>query len=151
MLIQDLYHRSPRTIAPTVKIGLVVKKLLDQEHNGFIVVDKEKHVLGVLSLQDIAAAAIPDEFRNNIGMAKAMYTRGFFHEMCKELKERTAADLMRKNFVSVKLTDNIMAVIADFLENDLYVVPVIKDKKLVGVVTRTEVKKALGEGMGLTA
>ncbi len=149
MLIKDFYHRLPHTIRPEEKIGKALQHLLDQEHNGFIVVDKQKRVLGILSIQDIAAAAIPEEFRQNVGMAKAMYRKGYFHEACKELSHQLVKDVMRKKFISVTLTDNIMAIIADFLENDLYVVPVIEDKKLIGVVTRTEVKMALAKGMNL--
>ena len=132
-----------------MRIGNVVQELIDEEHNGFIVVDKQKHTLGILSLQDIAAAAIPEEFKQHVGMAKAMFRKGFFHEVCHDLKDRTAAEVMRTTFISVTLHDNIMAIIADFLENDLYVVPVVDGKKLIGVVTRTEVKLALARGMGL--
>jgi predicted transcriptional regulator len=54
---------------------------------------------------------------------------------------------MRKEFVSVSLHDNIMAVTADFLKNDLYIVPVIDKGAIIGVVTRSEIKKALIYGM----
>jgi len=107
----------------------------------------KNNVVGVLSLQDIAAATVPTQFKNNINMVAAMYKKGFFTEMCQQIKHKTAKALMRKNFVSVGLDDNIMAITADFLYNDLYVVPVIENKKLIGVVTRSEIKKALRYGM----
>ena len=40
-----------------------------------------------------------------------------------------------------------MAVTADFLKNDLYIVPVVEKGELLGVVTRSEIKKALAYGM----
>lgn len=49
--------------------------------------------------------------------------------------------------MTVSLHDNIMAITADFLKNDLYLVPVLENGQLVGVVTRTEIKKALLYGM----
>jgi len=80
-------------------------------------------------------------------MAAAMYKQGFFTEMCQQLKDKPVTEVMRKEFISVDLDDNIMAVTADFLKNDLYLVPVLQKGKLLGVITRTEIKKALLYGM----
>lgn len=150
MLIAKIYRRHPKTVLPTATIQDVVKRMLKDSTNGYIVTDKHKHVLGVIALQDIAAAIVPREFRHNLGMAKAMYVQGFFHELCHDLKHQPVSSIMRKNFTSVDLNTNIMAVLTDFLENDLYIVPVINNKKLIGIVTRSEVKHALATGLGLT-
>lgn len=150
MLIGDIYHPHPQTIYDQTTIVAALKELIRDDVNGLIVLNNSKKVVGVLSLQDIAAATVPRQFRKNIGMAAAMYRKGFFTEMCQSIKDKTVKEIMRKDFVSVTLEDNIMAITADFLKNDLYIVPVMKDKKLVGVVTRTEIKAALAYGMGLT-
>jgi predicted transcriptional regulator len=107
----------------------------------------DNSVIGVLSLQDIAGATIPRQFKANAQMAAAMYRRGFFTEICQQLKNKPIRTIMRRDFVAVNLKDNIMTVMADFMKNDLYIVPVIENKKLLGVVTRTEIKKALWEAM----
>jgi predicted transcriptional regulator len=57
---------------------------------------------------------------------------------------------MRKNFESVSLEDHILSVTAEFLRGDLYIVPVIENKELIGVVTRSEIKRALAIGMNIT-
>lgn len=147
MLIHEIYHKHPKTLQVTATVLEAVEDLLHDEVNALIIVDAQKKVKGVVSLQDIAAATIPRQFRKNIRMAAAMYKRGFFSEMCQEIKNHSVTEVMRREFVSVSLEDNIMAVIADFLQNDLYVVPVIEKGQLLGVVTRTEIKKALVYGM----
>lgn len=124
-----------------------MNELLKNKINALVVVNTKNKVVGVISLQDIAGATIPTQFKKNIRMAAAMYKIGFFTEMCQQLKNKTVSEIMRKEFVSVSLDDNIMAVTADFLKNDLYVVPVIEDGKLLGVVTRSEIKKAIHYGM----
>lgn len=54
---------------------------------------------------------------------------------------------MRRDFIQVSLEDNIMSITADFLKNDLYIVPVVEKGELIGIVTRSEIKKALAAAM----
>lgn len=149
MLISDIYHRRAKTISANVTVKEALQEFINDKINGLIVVDGNRKVIGVLSIQDIAAATLPWQFRKNINMAAAMYRKGFFHELCAEIADDPVKKHMRKNFVSVSLEDNIMAVIADFLRNDLYIVPVIENKQLIGIVTRSEIKRALAHGMNL--
>jgi len=147
VLVSEIYHKQPKTLALSATVLEAVQELLKDEINGFIIIDEREKVLGVLSLQDIAAATVPPQFRKNTRMAAAMYRPGFFTDMCQQLKNTSISSLMRKDFTSVDLDDNIMAVTADFLKNDLYIVPVIEKGKLIGIITRTEIKKALLYGM----
>ena len=149
MLIKDIYHSHIRTIRMDKTIKEAVAELISTKYNAFIVVDNDENVVGVLSLQDIAGATVPPEFKNNVTMASAMYRQGFFQETCREIENLLVKDIMRTNFVSVSLHDNIMAITADFLKNDLYVVPVIERGKLLGIITRSEIKHAIGVAMGI--
>ncbi|MFZ5376759.1 MAG: HPP family protein [Patescibacteria group bacterium] len=149
MLIHEVLHQKPVVVGPEMLVREAVLKLITDHINGLLVVNEKQEVLGVLALQDIAAATIPIQFRKNVYMAAAMYRRGFFSEQCQEIMDLPITQIMRKNFIAVSLQDNIMAVMADFLKNDLYIVPVIDKGKLVGVVTRSEIKHALAYGMGL--
>jgi predicted transcriptional regulator len=149
MLISEIYHQHPWTINQEKTIKEAVTELVKDGCNGLIVVNDAHEVVGVLALQDIAGATIPPEFRENIHLARAMFKRGFFQEMCASLADQPVRTVMRSDFVSVNLETNIMAVTADFLENDLYIVPVIEKDELLGVVTRTEIRHALARCMGV--
>lgn len=149
MLIEQIYNPSPRTISARKTIGEAIQSMFQQCCNGYIVVDERDHVLGVLSLQDIAAKLLPQEFRDNAGMSEALYRKGFFAELCQDMKSRPITEVMRTEIVSVDLKTNILTVLADFLQNDLYIIPVIEQGHLIGVLTRTEVRKAIAMGMAL--
>lgn len=149
MYIAEIMHTNPKTIKQDVSIEEAIKELLTDAFNGFVVFDENDKFVGILSLQDIAAATVPEQFRNNIGMANAMYRHGFFKERCLEIKNKKVKDVMRKDALKVDLSTNIMAITADFLKNDLYIVPVFDRNKLVGVITRNEIKHALARGMEL--
>lgn len=151
MLISDLYHKDPITAPPDITVAEAIESFISNHINGLIIIGDSKKVLGVLSLQDIAAATVPRQFRKNISMASAMYRKGFFSDQCRSILDKKVTEVMRKNFVSVALDENILAITADFLKNDLYIVPVIDKNKLVGVVTRSEIKHALAYGMGLSS
>lgn len=151
MLISEIYRKDPVTITDDCTVKDALKEIVKKRINGLIVLDKSgTKVVGVLAIQDIAAATIPRQMRNSLGMAAALYKKGFFHEMCHSIQDWPVRKIMRKDFEKVALDDHIMAITADFLHNDLYIVPVIEHNQLVGVVTRSEIKKALAYGMGIT-
>lgn len=149
MLVKDIYHPHPQIINENLEVKDAVERLLKEEFNEFIVINDLNKVVGILSLQDIAAVTVPQEFRNNINMAAAMYRQGFFSEICNEIKNKKIKEIMRTEFVKVALNDNIMMIAADFLKNDLYIIPVIEKDKLIGVVTRSEIKNAIAKSMGI--
>lgn len=149
MLISDLYHHHAVTIVDTATVKDALQLCIKKNINGLVVINEKSQVVGVLAVQDIAAATIPRQFRHNLGMAAAMYKKGFFHEMCAEIMDKPVTSIMRKQFEYVNLHDNIMAITAEFLKNDLYIVPVIEHGELIGIVTRSEIKDALAYGMNL--
>lgn len=147
MLIAEIYHKEVTTIHENEGVADALKELLDHRFNGLVVVDDKEKVTGVLALQDIAAATVPRQFHDNVHMAAAMYRKGFFSENAQRVKKMKVKDVMRKQFMIVDLDDNIMAVTAEFLKGDLYIVPVINEGELIGIVTRSQIKKALAYGM----
>ncbi len=149
MLIQELYNQDPETLPSDITVSEALAIMEEKDVNGFIVTDKQKRVLGILSLQDIAAATVPYQFQKNYRMAMAMYRKGFFHERAEEIKDKKISEIMRLDFVTVSLRTNIMAIMSDFLKNDLYIVPVVEQGKLIGVVTRSQIREALLIGMNL--
>ncbi len=151
MLIKEIYHKDPVTILSDLTVRESLKVIVNKKINGLIVLDVKnpRKVVGVLSVQDIAGATVPRQFRKNLGIAAALYKKGFFHEMCADIQDQPVTKIMRKDFEWVSLEDHIMSVTAEFLRGDLYIVPVIENKELIGVVTRSEIKKALAVGMKL--
>lgn len=141
--IADIYNKQVDTISEDLPVIEAIR-LLEQRHaNAFVVLNAEGDIAGILSIQDIAAATVPIEFREHVEIATAMYKKGLFVEMCEEIKNKKISEIMRRKFVTVDLNSNIMVVMSDFLMNDLYVIPVVQKGKLVGIISRTQIKKAL--------
>jgi signal-transduction protein with cAMP-binding, CBS, and nucleotidyltransferase domain len=105
---------------------------------------------GVLSLQDIASAIVPIEMRENANLANALYKQNFFQELCLDLKDKKISEVMRKEFITVNLETSVLEIAADFLHNDLYIVPVVENSELIGIVTRSEIKQAIAAAINLS-
>lgn len=146
--VASIYMRQPTTVDENTLVSDVIKLMYDNHFNSVSVINAQQQLVGVLSMQDIAAATVPSEFQDNPHMAAAMYKPNFFEEMCQSIHQKQVKDLMRKEFVTVTPDANIMEITAEFLQGDLYVVPVVDKGRMVGVITRSEITKAFMLAMG---
>lgn len=149
MLVADIYNTNISPVQEEMTVQEVVEFLIEKHFNGVVVEDEKGKVVGVLSLQDIAAAIVPEEMQDNLALAEAMYKPGFFKEQCQAIKDTKVKNIMRKDVIMAHLETPILEIAADFLKNDLYIVPVIDGDKAIGIVTRSEIKTALAKGMDL--
>jgi CBS domain-containing protein len=149
MEVSIIYNKQPRVISGDKTVREALELMLANDHNSLAVTEPDNRLIGVLSLQDIAAATVPADMQERLSLAASMYKKEFFAEMCKEVGSRSVSEVMRTDFHTVSPASNIMEVAADFLEHDLYLVPVVENGVLVGVVSRSEIKRALALGMEL--
>lgn len=149
MKVDSIYHRDPVSIPSSVSVRETLEVMLKHSVNSLVVMD-DNIIRGIITTEDIARAVVPDEFENNTGMADAMYKPHFFEELCVQLGERPITAVMRTDYLSVSPTSPVITVAADFLKNNLYVVPVIENEKLVGIVTRTQILNAITRALHLS-
>jgi CBS-domain-containing membrane protein len=148
--VKDIYRKSVVVISQDLTLKEALQMMVEKSFNALVVVDGHNNLKGILSTQDIASATIPSEMQYNVSLAQAMFKPGFFEEMCQDIGKRKVKEVMRTNYVTAQAETNIMEVVADFLNHDLYIVPVLDEKgNITGIVTRTEIKKALAQGMGI--
>ena len=149
MLIADYFHRDTWTVNQNSTIYQAIFEMVDKRSNSIVVVDDKNYPVGVISIQDIAAAIVPSEFIENTNMARAMYKSGFFDEQVLKMQNLPVKDVMRKEFSKIDLKSNTLEILADFLQNDLYTVPIMDGEKMIGVATRSDVKKAIAQVLGI--
>jgi predicted transcriptional regulator len=149
MRVKDVYNKNSFSISDDFTVKKAVKVMMEKHFNGVLVTNKNGKLVGVLSMQDIIGGIVPSELQSHVSLAQAMYKSGFFEELCQEIADKKVTEVMRKKFITVQLETSIMEIAADFLHNDLYIVPVVENEELRGVVTRSELKKAFASSMGL--
>jgi CBS domain-containing protein len=148
------------TVSPDTSVQEVAKILSDQGISGVPVVDADNRVLGIVSEGDLlhrieTGTERRPERRTGRRRSWWLDTIGRDEELARDYVKshgRTAGDVMTREVVSVNDTTEL-ADIATLLETKrIKRVPVLKDGKLVGIVSRANLVRALAAaGTRLTA
>jgi len=125
MLVREVMH-SP-AIATTVDASVkdVAIELSFHRFSGLPVDDRNGHVIGIITEADIV--------------------RGIMEG--KNLAEVSVEQLMTRNPYRVKDTDQVMEVVELLTDHRIVRVPVVRDGRLIGIVSRSDlIRAALHEG-----
>ena len=143
MQARDVMTTNVVTVTPDVAVEEIARLLLERNISGVPVVDGDDAVLGIVSEGDLMrrpeTGAAPRrswwlEFAASSRWRAAEYIRS--HGV-------TAGDIMTRDVVTVAETAN-MGEIAEILEErKIKRVPVVRDGKLVGIVSRSNLLQAL--------
>jgi CBS domain-containing protein len=113
----------PVTIAPEAEVMSVARLLVEENISGVIVTDSDNRVVGILTERDFIAVALD---------------AGYFDE-----RGGRVAEFMSTGVECVGPEDNLIDVAARFVKSPYRRYPVVEDGRLVGVITRRDVLRAL--------
>ncbi len=125
ILVKDYMDHNAHAILSTTNIKDAVEYMLKDGVIGLPVIDDKEHVVGYVSEQDCIKEMLNDAF------------------FCEEPAEVTA--VMKKEVVSVAPDTSIVEIAQSMVERRPKNYPVISDGKLVGVISRSHILKALLE------
>jgi CBS domain-containing protein len=130
---------------------LAICKLVDllgilsrQKITGLPVVSNNQEVIGFISLHDIIRATLP----NYLGIINSNSILSEFIQLSKSLKEyaqHPVEEFMRKNIITIDEDDNEVLAADLLIRNKIQRLPVLRDGKLVGIVTLTDICRELME------
>ncbi|MEE9584497.1 MAG: CBS domain-containing protein [Candidatus Brocadiales bacterium] len=105
------------------------------------VVDEEMHVVGILSIMDILGTFSPDflPMLNNVDFIKDYGALDLSIKDVKELTKLKVSDIMSKNVVTIDEEGDIMVGISLMKKHTIHTLPVLRDGKLVGIVTSVDI------------
>ena len=148
-LVRDVMHSDPTTVTVDTSAEDVAKLLGENELPGAPVIDADGRLIGIVTESDLI---ITDEDGEDLHIPHYVQLFGglIFLEPLRKFEERlrkaaaaTAGDMMTRDPVTVEADDPIRKagrLIAETGHNRL---PVVEDGRLVGVVTRADVLRAL--------
>ncbi|MFC1848984.1 CBS domain-containing protein [candidate division CSSED10-310 bacterium] len=116
-----------------------------------LIFNENYELLGMVRRRDILRALEPDkltaklpfsfkkifERRGEPDLSETQYDR--ILKAIKERAERPVSDVMMPIKTTVDHDDNLVKVIYEIVENDLYLIPVLQDGELVGVIRTVEI------------
>lgn len=144
MRASDVMTSSVITVKPETPVADVARLLVERRISGVPVVDQQGRVVGILTEGDLfrrhelgterRRGRLLEMFTSNVTLA-AEYVQSH---------GRTAGDVMTSEVISVT-PDTALTTISDIFEKErIKRVPVIKDGRLLGIVSRGNLVQALG-------
>ena len=142
MKIKDIMIRDVTSVLKDCKLFNLLEILSRHKITGVPVVNQEQEVIGFISQHDI----IKDTLPNYLGIINSGSILSEFIQLSKSLKEnsnRPIKDFMIKNVITVNENDNEVLAADLLIRNKVQRLPVTRNKKLVGIITLTDICRIL--------
>ncbi|MGC8993402.1 MAG: CBS domain-containing protein [Candidatus Aenigmatarchaeota archaeon] len=150
MFVKDIMSKNVITISPEENISKAIELMAKNNISGLVVVENEK-VVGIISESDILEilkSPFP-EIKNltNVTLSIFMLLKKGIESFnyAKKIAKLKVKDLMTKRVFYVGPNDTIEEAARIMSEKDIRRLPVIDEGKLVGIISRTDILRALME------
>lgn len=124
ILVRDFMHPVNHIFHVETSVEEVVKTLAKNKIVGGPVIDASKKLVGFITEQDCI---------------KQMLNNTYYCD-----SHNVAGDIMRKNPLSVSPDYDVLHLAEDMIKKGPKIYPVVENEKVVGLITRADVLKALG-------
>jgi CBS domain-containing protein len=149
MLARDIMTRPVTTVGPKVSLAEIARVLLSANVGAVPVVDESGHPIGVVSEWDLIGLHAPerearrDQWLAMISEGQSLAT--MFVETTRP-NARTAEEVMSRPVVSVGETADLAEIARTLIEHRVKQLYVVTDDRLVGVIARADLTRALADG-----
>lgn len=133
MIVEKIMTKDVIALSPSNTIYSAVVIMKEKKIRHIPIVDKNYHLIGLVSDRDIKDAS-PSIFRTN--------------ESTKEL-QKPLSSIMKTEIISGHPLDFVEEVGAIFCENKINCLPIVKEKKLVGILTSSNLLESYVELTGV--
>lgn len=151
MLAKDIMTKDVISVRPEEKVENAAKILLDNKISGIPVVDEHNHVIGIITEKDLMVKA--SELK--VPFYLTLFDSIIFLEnpirFNNDLKKYTASDVkeaMTEKVYSVEEDTPVSEVVAMMQKRRINRVPVLRHGKLIGIISRNDILKAMVERDG---
>ena len=138
LLVKDVMTPQAVTVEPTRTIKEIAQVLLDHDIGAVPVVDTGEVLVGVVSEADVICRKCPSARRHTLG---GLVDRllGHDHDWADKAEGLTAEEIMTKEVISCAPTEPVSVAARRLLSEDVRMIPVLEDRRVVGVLTRHDV------------
>jgi acetoin utilization protein AcuB len=124
------------TVSPTTSVETALKRMREEKVRRFPVVDDDGKLVGIVSEKDLLYAAPSPATSLSIYELHYLYAR------------ITVSQVMTREVITVEEDDPLEEAARIMVDNKIGGLPVMRDGKLVGIITETDIFKTFMEMMG---
>jgi len=145
MKIKDVMSKNVLSITPNIGIRRIYKIFCEKGFGGLPVVNKENKIVGMVTKNELLAVILPDYF----GMIENFLFIDDFGALDEELEDLPelglflAEDLMIRDVATIDADASLLKAPVLMHKHNIRHIPVVKEGKLVGIITRSDILKAL--------
>jgi len=146
MQAKDIMSKEVITVNKDTSIEEIAKTLIDHHISGVPVVDDDHRLIGIVTEGDLlhqeTAPRLPGVFSILGGF---IYFNGVerYKDDFKKLSATKAEEIMTSDVITIKEDMDVHDIAAIFVNKNINRVPVLRNKKLMGIVSRADILKAL--------
>jgi len=133
MRVKDIMDATPSIIRNSDTFEHLIKTLNEVKHHVVFVVDKEDHLVGVVTEADLIKVLIPKYLSFDEFLISAM-NENYFENKCIESRALPVTEIMTKTVLSVHTDDTVIHAASLMVMNKVRTLPVMNNSKVVGTV-----------------
>jgi len=139
----DLMDREPLVVAPDLPVPTLARLLLDARLDGACVVDQDK-LVGVVTTMDLIFQEKRVQVPTYVRLLGALLTRGTSGPKAAldKITGRIVSDIMSADPLSVSFDASLEQIATLMVDCHVTIVPVLNDGHLVGVISKRQVVRA---------
>lgn len=144
--VREIMTTDVITLSPDTEIVKATQVLLDNRINGAPVVDESGRVLGILCQSDLIAQQKKLPLPSVFAFLESLFPLESMKKIEREVRKiaaLTAADAMTPEPVTVSPDTELETVAALMVDSNFHTLPVVENKRLVGVVGKEDVLRTL--------
>lgn len=128
-LVRDVMISNPITVVTGTTIETTQEVFAQHDFNGLPVVDNQGHLVGMVTKLDVLKAFV--------------FTRESKVPQYSAIMNRSVDEIMKKDIVTVDMETPLTRVLQRMIDTRFKSIPVVEEGKLVGIVAREDVLRAL--------
>lgn len=153
MLVRDLMNKKIISCYDCDNLLKTIRKFLKYNISGMPVLDKEGNLKGVVSISDIINF-VEKRIKSELNLKSSLweFTLFIFQQMTEykfleklkfELVKTRIKEIMRKDVITIEEDKTVGEAIEIMKKNDISRLIVIKNSKVVGILTKTDILRYL--------
>ncbi|MDD2372146.1 MAG: CBS domain-containing protein [Syntrophomonadaceae bacterium] len=151
MLAREIMSRDVITVIPEEKVDKAARILVDNKISGLPVVDADDHVVGIITEKDLIVRASELKVPFYLTLFDSIIFLDNPIRFNNDIKKYTASqvkDAMTRKVYVVEEDTPVSEIVEIMQKRAVNRVPVVRNDKLVGIITRNDILKTLVKSNG---